>query len=566
MTGCCCSFAPTSLNAQPKVPASYESVQYEAGAFGWTFNEVFEAEPQVYEGRLACGILRRMNNTETKFDFVCNQARRAMRLQTTADTLEWDERTGMPRGGGDYRAEQVSMLRGMVHELRTDAAYGDALSSLVATIDGDDPHSDTAATIRELHRDWDRDRKLPTELVERISDATVRGQQAWDAARKADDFAGFAPILKTIVELKRQTGQRLCEGTDRTVYEALLDEYEPDAREATLTQVFADLRKPLVELIAEIADAPRRPQTELLEQSFPIDQQRQFSHGLAGAIGFDFDRGRLDETSHPFCTTLGPRDIRILTRFEKDWLPSGIFGTLHEAGHGLYEQGMRDDWFGLPPGSYVSLGMHESQSRLWENQVGRSHAFWQGRYDDTRSHFAPLLDNVSLDTFYFAINTIRPSLIRVEADEATYNLHIIIRYDLERQLMDGSLSVDDLPAAWNARYESDLGVTPPSDADGVLQDVHWSAGLIGYFPTYTLGNLAAAQLYDAAAADLGDLPAMFREGEFSPLLEWLQQHVHRHGRCYSGGELVARATGRPLSADSLVNYLNGKLRPLYGIS
>ncbi len=383
--------------------------------------------------------------------------------------------------------------------------------------------------------------------------------------RKADDFARFASPLRTIVDLKRETGQRLSEGTDRTVYEALLDEYEPDAREATLTQVFADLRKPLVKLIGEIAEAPRRPQTELLEQDFPITKQREFSQQLAAAIGFDFDRGRLDETSHPFCTTLGPRDIRILTRFEKDWLPSGIFGTLHEAGHGLYEQGLRDDWFGLPPGSYVSLGMHESQSRLWENQVGRSRAFWQGRYEDTQSHFAPLIDDVSLDTFYFAINTIRPSLIRVEADEATYNLHIIIRYDLERNLIGGSLDVDDLPAAWNDRYESDLGVRPPGDADGVLQDVHWAAGLIGYFPTYTLGNLAAAQLFDAAAADLGDLPDQFSRGDFASLLGWLNEHVHRHGRCYSGGELVARATGRPLSADSLVNYLNAKLRPLYGI-
>jgi carboxypeptidase Taq len=505
------------------------------------------------------------NTTNKTFDFVCNQARRAMRLQTAADTLEWDERTGMPRGGGDYRAEQVSMLRGMVHEFRTDPAYGDALCELIETIAGDDPHDDRVATIRELHRDWDRDRKLPTELVERIADATVRGQQVWDAARKADDFAAFAPALRTIVDLKRQTGQLLCEGTDRTAYEALMDEYEPDAREADLTRVFADLREPLVKLIAEIADAPRRPQTELLEQDFPIDRQRRFSHQLAAAIGFDFDCGRLDETSHPFCTTLGPRDIRILTRFEKDWLPSGIFGTLHEAGHGLYEQGLRDEWFGLPPGSYVSLGMHESQSRLWENQVGRSLAFWQCHYSDTQSQFAPLLDGVSLDTFYFAINTIRPSLIRVEADEATYNLHIIIRFDLERQLIDGSLSVDDLPAAWNARYASDLGVTPPSDADGVLQDVHWSAGLIGYFPTYTLGNLAAAQLFDAAADDLGDLSGQFAEGVYSPLLEWLGQNVHRHGRCYSGGDLVARATGRPLSADSLVRYLNAKLRPLYGI-
>ncbi|MFK8111671.1 MAG: carboxypeptidase M32 [Rubripirellula sp.] len=499
------------------------------------------------------------------FDAACRTAREAMTLHSAADALEWDERTGMPIAAGEYRAQQVSMLRGLVHQKRTDQSYGEKLQRLMESVDDQDPHGDITSTVRELYRDWDRDRKLPTALVEQISQATVRGQQVWDAARKADDFGMFRDPLKNIIELKQQAGSLLSEGTDRSVYEALIDEYEPNARVSELQQVFDDVRAPLVELIARIGDAPRQPNTDLLKRDFSVDAQRDFSLSVAEKIGFDFRRGRLDETSHPFCTTLGPSDCRILTRYETNWLPSGLFGTMHEAGHGMYEQGLREDWFGLPPGSYVSLGMHESQSRLWENQVGRSRPFWDWLYGETQKTFSPQLDGVPLDDFYFAINAVKPSLIRVEADEATYNLHIIIRFDLERQLIEGSLKVDDLPDAWNARYESDLGVKPPSDADGVLQDVHWSAGLFGYFPTYTLGNLAAAQLFDAATKELGDVNAMFARGEFQPLLTWLGEKVHVQGRCYSGSELVEQATGSPLSASPLTDYLTNKLTALYGI-
>ncbi len=499
------------------------------------------------------------------FESICSQARRAMLLQTAADTLEWDERTGMPIGAGDYRAGQVSTLQTMAHQIRTETAYGEGLQQLIAASEEIDPHSEIGSTIRELYRDWDRDRKLPDDLVQKTSEARIRGQQSWDAARKADDFGMFRDTLAHLIELKREAGERLSEGTELTPYEALLDEYEPGAQAADLQKNFDDLRKPLVELISQIADAPRQPNLAILKQNFDIDSQRRFSRFVAEKVGFDFGRGRLDETSHPFCTTLGPSDCRILTRFESNWLPSGVFGTLHETGHGLYEQGLRQDWFGLPPGSFVSLGIHESQSRLWENQVGRSRSFWQWLYPEAQKSFAPLLDCVSLDEFHFAINAVGPSLIRVEADEATYNLHIIIRFDLERQLIDGSLSVADLPAAWNARYESDLGIRPPSDADGVLQDVHWSAGLFGYFPTYTLGNLASAQLFDAARNDLGDLDSAFARGDFQPLLEWLRSNVHHHGKAYSGAQLLEKATGSSLRAEHLVSYLRSKAEQLYGL-
>ena len=471
----------------------------------------------------------------------------------------------MPPEAGEYRAQQVSTLRTMVHHLRTGSAYGENLQMLAEQLGDEDPHGDQAATVRLLHQDFQRDRKLPADLVETIAGATVRGQQRWDAARKADDYGMFRDTLAEVVRLKREAGSRLAEGTDRSTYEALLDEYEPGARVAEINAVFDSVRTPLVDLIAEIKEAPRQPNVEPLKRNFPDDDQRRFSKRVSAAVGFDYQRGQLDETSHPFCTTLGPNDIRILSRYERHWLPGGLFGTLHEAGHGMYEQGLRADWFGLPPGTYASLGIHESQSRLWENQVGRSLPFWRWLHADACATFAPSLDDVSLDEMHFAVNAIEPSLIRVEADEATYNLHIIIRFDLEQRLIDGSLSVDDLPAAWNARYESDLGVRPPSDADGVLQDVHWSAGLIGYFPTYTLGNVAAAQLYAAAEQQVGGLDAAHARGDFQPLLGWLRENVHTHGRCYSGTELVERASGWPLSADHLIDYLRNKLGPLYGL-
>ncbi len=275
------------------------------------------------------------------FDSVCDKAREAMLLQSAADALEWDERTGMPVAGGEYRAGQVSALRTIVHRIRTDAAYGESLQRLIENSESEDPHGDVGATIRGLYRDWDRDRKLPTDLVERTAVATVRGQQKWDAARRADNYAMFRDSLAQIIELKREAGQRLSEASDQTAYEALLDEYEPGARVDQLQAIFDGLRKPLVDLIARIQEAPRQPDTEAIKRTFNINDQRDFSHHVAEMIGFDFDRGRLDETSHPFCTTLGPNDCRILTRYDPHWLPSGLFGTMHEAGHGMYEQGLR---------------------------------------------------------------------------------------------------------------------------------------------------------------------------------------------------------------------------------
>lgn len=496
------------------------------------------------------------------FQQVCDHVRHAALLQSIADTLEWDERTGMPIAAGDYRATQVSTLRAMTHSHLTDPRFGESLQSLENAIATEEPHSDVASTVRELLRDWKRNSKLPVDLVERLSKATVRGQQVWDASRKADDFSKFAPALSEIVALKREVGTLLAEGGD--AYEALVDEYEPGAKVSDLAAVFESLRDPLVELVAKLGDAPRQPKIEILQRHFPIDAQRKLSRYVAESVGFDFRRGRLDETSHPFCTSLGPDDCRILSRYDEHWLPAGLFGTMHEAGHGMYDQGLRHDWHGLPPGSYVSLGIHESQSRLWENQVGRSLPFWKWLYPEAKKLLGASLDGVSVDDLHFAVNAVRPSLIRVEADEATYNLHIIIRFELEKAMVGGELVVADLPAAWNDAYQRYLGIRPPSAANGVLQDVHWSAGLFGYFPTYTLGNLASAQLYAAADSEINGLNQQIESGDFTELLQWLRQRIHCHGRNFTGAELIKNATGQEMSAEPLLASLRGRYERLYG--
>ena len=505
-----------------------------------------------------------MNDSASDFSWLVAYCRETALLQTALDVLQWDERTGMPAAAGGYRAEQVTLLTGMIHARRTAPRYGEVLQSLSASDLAADSHSDQGATIVRLLEDYQRDVRLPQRLVQALARATVRGQQSWDTARRADNFASFRESLREIVDLKRQAADHLRK-EGYSSYEALMDEFEPGARVEPLRQVFADLRGQLVSLVRQIADAACQPDVSLLQRHYSVEAQRAFSRMAAEAIGFDFHRGRLDETSHPFCTSLGPDDCRILTRFDAHWLPGGLYGTLHEAGHGIYDQGLRTDWHGLPPGSYVSLGIHESQSRLWENLVGRSRAFWQYLFPHAVRAFGAALSDVTVDQLHFAVNDVRPSLIRVEADEATYNLHIIIRFELEQELIAGSLAVDDLPGAWNDRYHEYLGIRPPSDADGVLQDVHWSAGLFGYFPTYTLGNLCASQLFDAAERELGDLPAQIAGGDFRPLRQWLQEKVHQHGRCYNPSELIERATGAPLSSDSLIASLRQRYTQLYDL-
>jgi carboxypeptidase Taq len=507
---------------------------------------------------------RIMSNDTAVYADVCQRARRVAALSTISETLGWDERTHLPPAGGEYRAEQSTLLAGLVHKEWVDPKFGEQLDVLRAGLtDSSNPNNDVAVVVRRLTRRRDKWVKLPQTLVEELARTAILGQQAWQEARKNNDFPSFRPLLERMIELKRQQAEAL--GYPQCPYDALLDEFEPDALTADVAKVLEGLREALVPLVTKIQACDRHPDTSVLHRTFPVDAQALFGRMASAAIGFDFNRGQLDVTAHPFCSTLGPNDSRITTRYDERFFNTSFFGTLHESGHGMYDQGLPVEHFGLPLGEFVSLGIHESQSRLWENLVGRSRAFWMHFYPLAQQHFPAALADVPLDDFHFAVNDVRPSLIRIEADEVTYNLHILIRFELERALLDNKLQAADLPDAWNKKYEQYLGVVPPDNSSGVLQDVHWSAGLIGYFPTYSLGNLYAAQFFARAEADLGNLAELLAHGDFRPLLKWLREKVHRHGQRYSAAELVEQATGRPLSSRPLIEHLTAKMGVLYGL-
>jgi carboxypeptidase Taq len=481
----------------------------------------------------------------------------------------------------------MALLAGLHHERATDPRMGDLLASLEKSSLVGSPESAEAVNVRELRRAYDRRVRLPRTLVEELARTTSMAQSEWVIARAASDFGRFRPWLEKIIQLKREESACLATGpatdpaagTARSIYDPLLDEYEPEASSAELGALFDALRRELAPMVAAIAEAaPHRsgisqgggstspPDGEaILRRSFPRDRQRVFGEAVAAAVGFDFRRGRLDVTAHPFCTGIGPGDCRITTRFDEQEFSDAFFGILHEVGHGLYEQGLEDAGYGTPMGEAVSLGVHESQSRLWENLVGRSRSFWAYWLPMARRIFHEVLADVTLEQFHAAVNHVAPSLIRVRADEATYNLHIIIRFELEQDLLTGSLPVGDLPGAWNQKYREALGVTPDNDAEGCLQDIHWSAGLIGYFPTYTLGNIYAAQLYEAARAELGGLDDAFARGDFHGLLGWLREKVHRQGQRHRPATLIERVTGSRPDYRPLIEGLRRKYSELYGI-
>ncbi|HZL87406.1 MAG TPA: carboxypeptidase M32 [Pirellulaceae bacterium] len=499
----------------------------------------------------------------SSFDELCQHARETALLESVESLLGWDERTYMPTAAGPYRAEQMTYLTGLVHRRHTDPKLGELLHELAASELAKDPHSEAGATIVQIKKEYDKRVKLPQSLVEELTRASILGQQAWVEARKNDDFKSFAPHLAKMFDLKRQQAESL--GYKEHPYDALLDDFEPDAKTNEVTKVLADLRAELVPLVQAIMASGKRPNADILKRHYPASAQERFGKAAAAAIGFEFERGRLDVTHHPFCAGMGPHDCRITTRYDERYFPSAFFGILHEAGHGIYDLGLRPEQFGLPPGTYLSLGIHESQSRMWENQVGRSRALWEHFFPKAQAEFPDALGQTSLDDFFFAINNVQPSLIRVEADEATYNLHIIVRFELEQALLTGELPIADVPGAWKEKYRQYLGIEPADDADGALQDIHWSAGLVGYFPTYSLGNLYAAQFFEQADKDLGGLAAMFARGEFAPLKKWLNENIHHRGKCFSAAELVQLVTGRPLSHAALMRHLRGKLGRLYGI-
>ena len=498
---------------------------------------------------------------QSLFQKTYNYVRETALLESTSALLEWDEQTGIPSAAAPFRADQVSFLSGLIHERATKPQYGEWLNELSDSELAEGVDDPVAASIRGLKRDFDLSVQLPVELVKSISHAVTVGQHIWSEAKPKNDFATFLPYLERIVDLRREEATILAKGRS-CKYDSLLDQYEEDGQTDEVLKVFTELREKLVPLVQKLTQSQCGPDGKSIVGTFDVEKQKKFSKWVAEQIGFEFERGRLDETHHPFCTTLGPHDHRILTRYFEESFSSGLYGTLHEAGHGMYEQGLAPEWFGLPAGAASSLGVHESQSRLWENMVGRSREFWQWCLPHAQQWF-PQLNDVPVDRIYGDLNRVEASLIRIEADEATYNLHILLRFELERELIDGDLKCADLPQAWGDRYQAYLGIRPKDDSEGVMQDVHWAAGLIGYFPTYTLGNIFAAQLMLAAENDLGDLPALISQGDFRPLLAWLRKHVHQVGRCRKPRDLIASAAGAGLSSQPLIDYLSNKLTPLY---
>jgi len=504
-----------------------------------------------------------MTEAKQAYEALIAEVKQVAVLGSCASVLGWDEQTYMPRGGVGHRSEQLALLAGLTHERFTSSKVGDWLAQAESGDLASDRSVNETVNLREIRREYDRATKLPIDLVKELARMTTVGQQAWAEARSQSDFALFQPHFEKILDLKKEEAAALSIGD--TAYDALLDEYEPGETTDHLTQVFSDLRNELVELVGAIEDSGKKPDLELVRRRYPKDKQSEFGQMVAAQIGFDFERGRLDETAHPFCSGFGPGDTRLTTRYDENFLPMALFGTMHEAGHGIYDQGLDSGHYGTPMGSAVSLGIHESQSRMWENFVGRSRAFWIHFFPKAQAAFPHALSTASLDDFYFAVNDVRASFIRVEADEVTYNLHILLRFELEQALMNGGLKAEDVPGAWNETFEKYFGLTPPDDARGCLQDIHWSFGGIGYFPTYTLGNLYAAQLFEQARDDLGDLDTQFSEGDFLPLKTWLNKNVHQQGQKYRAGELVEVVTGNPLGHAPLIRYLKEKFESLYGI-
>lgn len=478
-------------------------------------------------------------------------------LASAGAVLAWDQETQLPPRGASLRADQLAALSGLVHERRTRPEVQEWLATAEADPDlRNDP--DASANLREIRRDLDRALKLPGSLVREIAQTAALSQRAWRDAREASDFGSFAPWLEKSFDLARQ--KALCYRPDAPVYDTLLDEYEPDATAEPLVQIFSELRARLTPLIAEAAPRHARLSTPIDGLTIPVSKQMELNRFVAQRIGFDFEAGRLDVSTHPFCEAIGPGDTRLTTRFDEAHFLDALSSTMHEAGHGMYEQGLpKEAHFGEPLAESASLGIHESQSRLWENFVGRSAPFWSWALPEARRLLGSDLGGASVDDVVRAANRVKPGLVRVEADEVTYNLHVLLRFDLERALLSGDLPVRELPGAWNERMRQDLGLEVPDDRQGCLQDIHWSMGAIGYFPTYTLGNLYAAQFWSAANREVPSLQDAIARGEFAPLLDWLREKIHRHGRRFSAFELCQRATGEPLSVEAFFRYLEGKV-------
>lgn len=486
-------------------------------------------------------------------------------IAAASAVLEWDQEVMMPPKGGAARPHHLATLAGIHHEKLTSPHTGDVLARLTdAFADGGEDTLVERAVVREMKRQYDLAVKLPATLVRQLAEAASRGVEVWREARSANDFAAFAPSLSEMVDLKRQMAERL--GYTDSPYDALLDQFEPGMTAAQVEALFTPLREGTRALMARIQAAPQ-VDVSVVEGTWDAQKQWDFGIRVLRDMGYDFDAGRQDKSAHPFTTSFTPPyDVRVTTRVDPTLLTSALFSTIHEGGHALYELGFDPALARTPLANSPGLAMHESQSRLWENYIGRSRPFWQHYFPILAATFPHQLSADDFERFYLAVNRVEPSLIRVEADEVTYNMHIILRFELEQALLEGRLEVEDLPDAWNARMAEYVGIMPPTNANGVMQDIHWPSGLVGYFPTYSLGNLIGAQLYYTLRDATPDFDDRVAAGDLGFILAWLRENVHRHGHIYSTNELVQRATGKPLDAAYFARYLAEKYGPIYGLA
>ena len=494
-----------------------------------------------------------MTHSPASYQKMWKRMREVSWLNSTASALEWDQDTYMPPKALAHRAEQLSYLRGRAHRLFTARAAGGLIADCEQQ--GFAPESVEGTNVREWRRQFDRATKVPSAFVEKFERLKALAHESWREARAQSRFEVFQPHLARIVGMIRQKADYL--GYEASPYDALLEEYEPGARAAGMARLFAELRPAIVALLGPALKHSAAVPDHWLSGTYPIAAQQAFNRRVAETIGFDFTAGRIDTTTHPFCATLGAGDCRLTTRYHENDFTVSLYGVLHEAGHGLYEQGLPPEHYGLPAGSAVSLGIHESQSRLWENHLGRSRSFWE-HWHPLACEYFPDLKKLTAEQVYAGVNRVRLSFIRVEADQVSYDLHIMLRFDVELKLVTGELAVADVPAYWNEQFERMSGLKVTKDADGCLQDVHWSIGGIGYFPTYTLGNLNAAQLMQKARQEHPSLTDELARGQYQTLLGWLRRKVHQEGSRYRPPALMQRVTGEPTGIQAHLEHLRGK--------
>jgi carboxypeptidase Taq len=484
-------------------------------------------------------------------------------LGRAALLLEWDQETYMPPGGVQGKAEQGSTLHRLAHERFTSEEVGKLLDALEGEVAGRPFDSDEASLVRVVRRDYEQQVKIPADLVSDMARAGATARPFWEKARTEDKFSLFAPYLEKNVELNRRLADAL--GYKKRPYDALVDLFEPGLTTHQLEALFAQLRTAIVPLVADIARHSDAVDDRVVHGDFDSDAQVKYGMQVVAKLGYDLERGRQDISAHPFESSFGPGDTRITTRIAPDFFNMCFFGLVHESGHAMYQQGISEELDRTPLWDGASPGVHESQSRLWENLVARSQPFWTHFFPSLRSAFPSQFGKTDEEEFYRAVNRSLPSLIRVEADEVTYNLHILLRFELENEMLEGKLKVKDLPEAWRALFKTYLGIDVPNDRDGALQDIHWSGVSFGIFPGYTLGNLIGAQLMEKARSDMPGLDGQIAKGEFAPLLTWLRKNLHQHGRKFTPNELLERATGKPLTAEPWIAYVRQKFGALYGL-